>query len=263
MLNGLYSSATALNLTLHQQDLIAHNLAHVNVPGFKRTSQTVMTFADSQALQDYLQEQQPETLQNNAAATNGVDYSFNVNGAYLAEYSTDFSQGRIEETGDNMNAAIDGEGFFVVEGEAGPLYTRNGNFKLNENSELSLPSGQIVEGEGGPISVENASHVNIGTDGTLFSEGEEIGKLRIVKFGDVSQLIPAGTTLFAAPPGVDPEAVVEGEVSLQSGFLESSNTQAVNELIRMITGMRHFEAAQKTLTTISETIGQHTNLQSA
>lgn len=250
MLNGLYSSASALNLNLHNQDLISHNLAHVNVPGFKRSLQTVSTFQD--------------LLDGNApAAQDQTPVNLNINGARLADFATDFSQGRLEETGDRLHVAINGSGFFVVQGTEGPLYTRNGNFKLNENNELSLVGGQVVEGEGGPIQIDDVSTLKIFQDGTVSVGGEEVGKISLVEFDQVEKLIPAGTTLFQAPPELAAQPIDPSTVTLQQGQLEASNTQAVSELIRMIAGMRHFEAAQKTMTSISEAISKHTSLQSA
>ncbi len=256
MLNGLYSSATALNINMHNQDLISHNLAHVNVPGYKRSMQTVATFDDMVERVNANGESQFENA-------NSSPVSKNINGAHFAAFKTDFSQGRIEETGDNLNVALDGDGFFVIQGENGPLYTRNGDFKVNANKQLVLPSGFIVEGEGGPIEISNALGASIAQDGTITVDGEEAGKLRVVNFTDLNQLLPAGTTLFYAPENAAPEEADLGKTRIIGGCLESSNTQAVDELIKMIAGMRHFEAAQKTLTSISETIAKHTSTQTA
>ena len=252
MFNGLYSSASALNMNLHNQDLISHNLAHVNVPGFKRSLQTVETFDDLVAA--------------NAAANqdpNQPNVSANINGANVSNFVTDFSQGRMEETGDPLNVALNGNGFFVVQGAEGPLYTRNGNFKLNQDNQLSLIGGQVVEGEGGPIQVDDVSSLKIFMDGSVSVSGQEVGKLRLVQFDQVQQLVPAGTSLFLAPPELAPQPADPADIRAQQGFVESSNTQAVNELIKMIAGMRHFEAAQKAMTTISDSIGKRTSLQSA
>lgn len=256
MLNGLYSSATALNINMHNQDLISHNLAHVNVPGYKRSIQTVGTFDDVIERMN----ENGDTVYENAGS---FPVNKNINGVHFAAFKTDFSQGRMEETGDNLNVALDGSGFFVVQGENGPLYTRNGDFKLNANNQLVLPSGFVVEGEGGPIEISNALRASFAQDGTISVDGEEVGKLRVVNFADLNQLRPAGTTLFAAPENANPEDVDLANTRIMGGFLESSNTQAVDELIKMIAGMRHFEAAQKTLTSISETLGKHTSTQTA
>ena len=251
MFNGLYSSASALNMNLHQQDLIAHNLAHVNVHGFKRSLQTVSTF------EDFL----PEGMQPNDPEA--PETTMNIDGSRIVDQVTDFSQGRIEDTGDPLNVALNGNGFFVVQGQDGPLYTRNGNFKLNENSELCLAGGQVVQGEGGPIQINDVNSLKIYQDGTVMVNDAEVGRLQAVNFDPVQDLVPAGTTLFLAPPELNPQPIERGAIQFQQGHLEMSNTQAVNELIRMIAGMRHFEAAQKSLTTISESISKHTSLQSA
>lgn len=258
MLNGLYSSSSALNINLHNQDLISHNLAHVNVPGFKRAVQHVSTFNDQFDGVDILNVQYAD-----GSSSEPPQNSLNINGVRYADYSIDHTQGRLEETGDELNVAISGKGFFVVQGPDGPLYTRNGNFKLNQDNQLTLVSGFVVEGEGGPIEIIDPQRTTIRSDGTIESAGEEIGKLRVVDFDNANRLTPAGTTLFEAADAQQPFPIDESETRLQQGFLESSNTQAINELIRMIAGIRHFESAQKALSAISESIGKHTSTQTA
>jgi len=238
MLNGLYSSASALNINLANQDVISHNLAHVNVPGFKKTGQSIHSF-----------ERQIDGKISSV-----------LNGARVAGQSIDFSQGLIKQTGLSLNVALNGEGFFVVQGDEGPLYTRNGNFKIDEQGQLTLTGGQVVESNQGPITLPpgvDPRNIRIGVDGSVFAGDQALGKLNIVKFADNRQLTPAGTTLFAAPAEVTAEPV---DTQVQQYYLESSNSQAVTELIQMIAGMRHFEAAQRSLRSISEAISQHTTL---
>ncbi len=245
MLNGLYSSATALNINLNNQDLVSHNLAHVNVPGFKRVLQVIETQPDNHA-------GQADASTPSALTT--------LKGSHIAREIVDFSQGRIERTGDSLNVALNGRGFFVVQGADGPLYTRNGNFKINDQQQLTLVTGQLVESESGPIRMpENASvqQIVIGPSGDVSVGGQTIGKLRIVDFDQVDRLVQTGTTLFQAPPDVQPKPA--DNVQVQQFYLESSNSNAVSEMIQMISGMRHFEAAQRSLQTISEAISQHVN----
>ena len=246
MLNGLYSSATALNINLNNQDLVSHNLAHVNVPGFKRVMQVVETLPDSAG--------------NLLHTGSNSSILKSLNGSHVIRELVDFSQGRIERTNNPLNIALNGEGFLVVQGEEGPLYTRNGNFKVNDQRQLILPTGEVVESESGPITLPPNSPVGeivLGPQGNVSLQGQPIGKLQIVKFAEPQRLEQVGTTLFRAPNGVTSQPAED--VQVQQFHLESSNSHAVTEMIKMIAGMRHFEAAQKSLTAISEAISQHAN----
>ena len=242
MLNGLYASASALNLNLERQDAISHNLAHLNVPGFKRVDQAVHSFQ--------------RQLDNALTPA--------MTGAEVAIEGVDFSQGRLEETGLPLNVAIDGDGFFVVQGELGPLYTRNGNFKIDTDGQITLPTGEVLESDRGPIRIPantSPESVNIGRDGTVTLGEQQLGQLRIVQFPDNQALTQVGTTLFSAPENIRPEPA-EG-IQVHQRYLESSNAQAVSELIHMIAGMRHFEAAQRAMRAISEAVGQHADPRTA
>ena len=90
----------------------------------------------------------------------------------------------------------------------------------------------------------------------MIADGQQLGQLNIVRFSDNGRLIPAGTTLFAAPNDMPPEIA---DVSLQQGAREQSNVNAVDELVRMITGMRHHEAAQRAMRLITQALEQQAN----
>ncbi len=248
MLNGLYSAASALNTNFQTQDIVAHNLAHVNVPGFKRVLASVGIPTDNQP-----ENQIP--VQSNAGVS-----AKNINGVRIHSQTFDFTQGQVIETGIPLNVAIDGDGFFEVESDGRTFYSRNGEFTLSLDGNLSLSSGQIVQGEGGPINIPTnvpANAIEITSDGTVYGGGQQLGKIKLVDFDDRRVLNQVGTTLFEASPDAEPQ---QATARIQQYHLESSNAQAVTELIQMISGMRHFEAAQKALTSISETLQRHANL---
>lgn len=246
MLNGLYSTASALNISFHKQDIVAHNLAHVNVPGFKKVLATIG------AMQSGGEESKIQVV--NADGTISLH---NVNGAVLRHRLHDFTQGRIEETGIPLNVAINGEGFFSVEQNGETLYTRNGDFKIDPDGQLVLSSGQAVLGEGGPITIPPDARIEdlrIDPTGQISLGTQSLGKLQVIGFENPQLLEAVGTTLFRAPANA---ANAEVTPDIQQYYLESSNAQAVSELVQMISGMRHFEAAQKALTSISEAIQRH------
>jgi flagellar basal body rod protein FlgG len=156
--------------------------------------------------------------------------------------------------------ALNGDGFFRLQGPQGDLYTRDGSFQIQPDGQLVTSDGLPVLGTGGPISLPvevSQNLIRIGTDGQILADGQVAGNLDIVSFEDNKQLTQTGPTRFRA----DPSAVSRPSDSMvQQGYLEMSNTSAVTEMISMIIGMRHFEAAQQSLRSISEAIRQHATM---
>ncbi len=160
-LNTQVSSAVE-GLT-REYNIIANNLANINTAGFKRRCNAFSKLLDAQ----------------NSANGSNSDNDVNLTSAF------DFSQGSFTDTGSKLDVAICGKGFFVIQSAQGPLYTRNGSFHLNTNNQLVDLSGRIVSGANGPITVPaevNVAQINIGTDGTISANGNQIGKFKIRGF---------------------------------------------------------------------------------
>jgi len=147
--------------------------------------------------------------------------------------------------------ALYGQGFFVVETPEGLVYTRNGSFKVNQNGQIVDSIGRVVTGETGPITIgadTAISQVNISNDGTISANGQELGKFRLVDFGEnEGEILPAGNSCFVASEEVEP--TIAENVTVRQGYLESSNVKMVNELVSMIMVSRLYEANMKVVTT--------------
>jgi flagellar basal-body rod protein FlgF len=211
-----------------QYRTITNNLANASTPGFKRTRTTFRQFLDSAS---------------SASAGDGVS------GRKIAPENTiDFSQGITTPTGRNLDVALEGDGFFVVETPSGPLYTRCGKFRTNNDGQLVDPMGRLVGGENGPITVPpsvSTGDVTIGRDGQVSAGARPLGKLKIVTFTDPSQLTSVGSGCFQAK--ADAEVKDADKVSVQSGFYESSNVSVVEEMVGLLTVSRMYEASLKTI----------------
>jgi flagellar basal body rod protein FlgG len=241
MLAGLYSAASGLNALEMNQEVVARNLAHVNVPGFRRG---VISFEELEAAYEQ--------------ATLG-DTSQAGNGAEVAEVQTDFSEGSLQHTGRSLDLALNGDGFFVLDGPEGPLYTRSGVFYLSADGQLVSGDGRPVQGDSGPLQLPadtSPASIQVTAEGDVYAGGSQVGRLRIVSFADNQLLVPVGTTSFMAPDGAEPQ---EAEAAVQQGFREMSNVVVVEELVRMIAGLRLYEAAQRAMKTISDAVGQTTS----
>ncbi|MFK7819154.1 MAG: flagellar hook-basal body protein [Planctomycetaceae bacterium] len=233
MLTGLYNSASAMNAASVRQDVLSRNLAHAGIPGYKRSHVTFESFGEG-------------TQEPNASRF----------GSRNTVVETDFTPGPVQQTERPLDIAIDGDGFFVLEGPNGPLLTRNGVFNRNEAGELVTSSGYTMANS--PIIPPNAAtgDLRIGTDGAVFANGVQVGQVEVVTVPNTGSLKNVGTTLFEAPPGVNTEPT---DSRVLQGFRENANVSSVIEMIQMLAGMRHHEANSKALRTISEAVEKHTS----
>jgi flagellar basal body rod protein FlgG len=245
MLRGLYSATTALLAADDNHEVVAQNLAHADVPGYRRQGASFTTFAQALAQVDPNRTLSEEDLYGTAAS----------------RFYTNFDTGPMQVTGNPLDVAANGDSFFVIQGPDGPLYTRNGSFTLNNQGQLLTKDGRTVSGTAGPITIPpNASNIVVATDGTVSADGVPLGQLRLARFPDPTVLERVGTTLFRAPPGVQPQA---GTGTVLQGYREGSNVQVVTEMVSMIAGMRHFQASQRALRALSESLQLSTRPQGA
>ena len=204
-------------------EVVANNIANLNTTGYKADGSVFEEFLRSGARAEQFQ---------------GADRRL----SYVHDRATwhDFSPGPVQQTGNPLDVAIDGDGFLVVQTPRGERYTRNGALQLNASGQLVTSEGYEVQGEAGPIQFQATDRdTAIGADGTItVREGANIksdavrGKLRLVRFERKGQLQKDGSSLFAAPNGVTPQAAPK--VRVAQGAIEQSNVRGVVEMARMV-----------------------------
>jgi len=160
----------------------------------------------------------------------------------------DFSQGNTSQTGRSLDFALYGKGFFVIETLKGPLYTRNGIFRRNQNGQIINAQGQIVAGEAGPITIPSdvaTSQVTVSSDGSLSAGGTTIGKFQLVNFeANEDKLVPTGASCYRMPDkNIRP--VAAENVVVKQGCQEVSNVKIIDELVDMMMVSRLYEANMK------------------
>ena len=159
----------------------------------------------------------------------------------------DFSQGSLIESGRSLDFALCGKGFFVIETPEGPLYTRNGMFRLNDNGHIVDSSGRIVAGDAGPITVPpqvGLSQISVSTDGNIMAAGNAIGMFKLVDFNEnQGKLESVGINCYSVPENVVPAAAEN--LIVKQGFQESSNVQMVEELVDMMMVSNLYQANMK------------------
>jgi flagellar basal-body rod protein FlgF len=160
----------------------------------------------------------------------------------------DFRPGLIATTGRDLDVAIDGPGFFVVETPNGERYTRNGSFTRRADGVLTTSTGDEVLGEGGsPITLPNGP-VKIGDDGTITNGTAVVGRLQVVQFASERDLIRESGATFRALIGASPEPAAN--TKLVTGSIEQSNVSIVDRMVKLTELSRNFEALNKGVNTL-------------
>jgi flagellar basal body rod protein FlgG len=233
MIRGLYSAATALDVASQQQEITAHNLAHMTVNGFSRRGLAFSTF--------------DRTLTGEVAS--GAPLGTQIS----QEYDTT-SQGPVVYTGGPLDAAAPPN--HVLQGPDGPVYTRDGVFQRSTSGQLQNASGLPLLGDGGPIQIPPTTlTIRIGEDGSIYADDQIAGKMQLARFTNPGQLRRVGTTLFTAPDDIDRQPA---NAPVQPGYRESSNVEPATEMVTLIRTSRYFEAAQRALRAISEAVQLNT-----
>ncbi len=262
--SSLYSALFGALSNEHKLNLVANNLANVQTVGYK---QDKVTFEDTflHFAHDYILDSKPFLRGEPLWPDPDVKAK-----PRLAKQITDYSQGGLRLTGNPLDLAIQGEGFFRVQDpNTGEVYlTRSGNFLLDAEGQIIDGNGNLLLAGGGPITLPPSAVVTIDNAGNVRVGEEELGTLDLVTVGDPQALRRLGGNLYASPGGeagaeeeLQPGVAVEdaaGEAqtiraTINQGYLESSNVEVVTEMVRMIEINRSFEAYNKVMQT-SDTV---------
>lgn len=217
--SGYYAACTALKTQSNALELIANNVANVNTTGYR---------AQVPSFESLLVEGRDTAASNN--------WSRLVNQfAVLDDARLDLTEGNLQRTGNPLDLALDGPGFFAVQTKAGVLYTRAGNFRLSAKGQLTTAAGDAVLGTSGPINVPENAPIAIGPDGTVSLAGAVSGKLRLVEVAPGAQLTAAGGQYYSAQATAVTPAV---HTQIRAGMLESSNVNPVAAVVALITAQR-------------------------
>jgi len=241
MLRAFSTAATGMTAQQTIVDVIANNLANINTVGYKRSQ------VDFQDLM-YVKLQEPgRESASGITAPSGFEIGSGVRPASTLKV---FSVGEMDNTGRDLDVAIQGDGFFQITLPSGETrYTRDGSLRLDANGRLVNQEGFALEPT---VTIPaGARSISIGTDGTVTafigSDGtpQSVGQLTLVRFRNPSGLASVGRNLLQETPAsgtaTTGTAGADGLGTLQQGFLERSNVQMVTELVNMITAQRAYE----------------------
>lgn len=230
MENAGYIALSRQTALWRQMDQIANNMANLNTAGYK---------GEHELFTDYV-------------AQVRTDRSlFKDKIAFTQDFGMvrDLSEGALETTGNSLDVAITGDGYFEVETDGGQrLYTRGGHFKINADGQLATTAGELVLNDNQqPIFIApNETEITFSRDGTVSTENGPIGRLRLVGFADQRAIKKVAGGLFDAGEQT-PQPVAAPH--LVQGMLEASNVNPMTEMTRMISVQRAYEHAQKMIET--------------
>jgi len=251
---SLYSAASGMEAQQHNLNTISNNIANVNTTGFKRSKAE---------FQDLLY-QQNKPAGGDAGAGNVIPTSVELgNGSQIVSTSKVFTQGQLTETGEQLDIAIEGDGFFEVQRSDGTsAFTRDGAFKIDANGQVTTSAGLPVQNF--PAIPQNANSVFVSATGEITVDDgitqTQAGTIQLVRFVNAAGLESLGGNLFAETnaSGV-PETGDVGQNGfgfVRQGFLEMSNVNVVQEMVNMIIAQRAYEINSKAIQSSDDMLRQ-------
>lgn len=213
-INGMIRAARALHYWETRQQAVANNLANVNTDGFKGERVFARMLADS---------------------------------APIPDAATDFTPGTLRQTGNPLDLALEGEGFFVVETQLGERLSRGGSFQLDPEGRIADNAGNLLLGESGPITAGNGV-VEVDREGIVRVDGQAVDRLRLEGVPPGTRLQHDAGTLFLPDDSREPLDVASRPV--RQGAVEESNVSSIGALVDMITIQRAYSSVQRAVTTL-------------
>lgn len=225
-------AAGGLRTRLDALDLLANNIANASTPGFKADREFYGVYTSAEALEG---DARPALVPD------------------VSRKWTDYSQGTLAATGNPLDLAIAGKGFFRVDsGAMGTLLTRNGNFRISTKGELETADGKKLKGSDGKVlKADPRKQLTISGDGTVSQDSQVIGRIELVEVAEPQQLTKEGYGYFRLS---NTSALKQGsrDSEIQQGRLEGANFGPAEAAVRLISVMRQFEMLQRAASIGSE-----------
>ena len=247
MVRGLYAAAGGMMTVQEQTATTANNLANVDTVGFKAD---LLRFVAAPSIHTWRIDD-PTTLDDQGQPQPEYIGLTNV-GTMDTEIWRDFDQGQLVFTGNALDVAIVGPGFFSVTDENGAeVYSRDGQFHRSADGYLVDNQGRRVQGPGGDILLGDGAELSVARSGEVMVNGNTVGAINLAYFSDPqTQLSKRGDNVWEAQAA--PDSV--GDSTLRGGYIERSNVDAVRCITELIVQLRHFQAAEKAIRTEDDSL---------
>lgn len=277
MVRGVYTGASGMIAQQERLDVVANNLANVDKPGFKRDTATFKAFPEMMAART----EDDGVVIFPLGSTDIRPYVGRMGtGVEVNEVFTEWEQGSLRETGNQLDIALSDKGFFTIETPNGERYTRNGSFLIDKDNYLVTKHGYKVMGENGYIQIKTNNYV-IDEEGRVsvnkryqnnddfvqmtqneWKDEEILDTLKIVRFENERYLKKEGESFWVDTQISGPAYIAQKGVDrpkVLSRFLEMSNVNPINEMVRMIEVQRAYELNSKSIATHDTLIGRVVN----
>jgi flagellar basal-body rod protein FlgF/flagellar basal-body rod protein FlgG len=237
--SGYYAACAGLASQTQALELVAHNLANLSTTGYRAEQTTFRSLLAGRP------------ASGGSAISVAVSRAVNDFGL-LSGSRIDLTSGSLAPTGNPLDVAIGGNGFFAVQSGQEVRYTRDGSFHVSPAGQLTTSQGDLVLGEQGTLTLPNGN-VAISSDGTISVEGAVVGKLRLAEFAPSTNLTAEGHSMYSAPAGSE---LAAAQSSVRQGMLESSNVSAIGAVVQLITVQRNAEMLARALSAIDGQLNQ-------
>ncbi len=243
MIKGLYSAASAMIAQTQLQQSLAHNIANLTTPGFKQVMNSLDDFMNTQVNTPAL-----EALSQPVSALGDIGL-----GVMTAPESTDFSQGGMQETDNELDLGIEGDGFFRVRTPQGERYTRDGRFLKDASGQIVTVDGYPVLSTAGQPIVLPAGQIDVQQNGTVGVDNRQIAQIGLANFqAPDADLVRDTNNTFRAVN--NPSGTANGQI--HQGYLESSNANPSQIATQMVTVARSYQAAQQLVQAQDQLLGE-------
>lgn len=227
MNSGLYAACAGLLARTQALEVAANNLANVNTNGYRAQVPTFRSL-----------------LANSELSSAGDPIAQAVNDfGVMGDSRLDMRQGSLQKTGNDLDFALQGDGWFAVEAGGTRQYTRNGSFHVDRSGHLVTEEGNVVAGAQGAITVPPGK-LSVSNNGTISVDGALAGQIQVVAFAPGTEMTPAGNASFTAPAGSERHSQAE----VEQGALEGSNVNGISAAVDLVNLQRHADLLQQALT---------------
>ena len=262
MIKGLYTAHTGMVNEMKRLDILTNNLANADTTAYKKEGTTSRTFADELAIKikDTSDYGLPQTLGEVSLVT------------HLGQVYTDYSTGNFEVTDNETDFALEGEGFFVVaftdkNGNTSAKLTRDGSFTIDNQGYLRTKDGDYVLNATGALNMDTdpANYIRLDTLesfaidqlGYIYQNNQLVGTLGVVDVENYDYIQKYGENMYNLVEG---GVITASDARVHQGTLESSNVKVVDEMVNMIAIQRAYDAGQKVIRSVDETLATTVNL---
>lgn len=243
MIQGLYTAANGMLVMEERQSAVANNIANASTVAFKSHSPVQLGFYDifSNKLRH------PANFDSVSAPAGGVK---------IVETYSDLARGIMQRTDNPLSMGLEGPGYFAVDTPWGERYTRNGDFTADTEGMLVTQNGFRVQSVSGqPIDVRG-NEINIDEKGVVSVDGTLSGQLRVVEFEEPQRLERTGSNLYKASEEIRRGVSEAANTPIAQRLLEMSNVSIPREMMKMMIGMRSYEANQRVVQSVDGTLGK-------